>query len=128
MDALVILKQPNVLEKVRLKTVFSYFRVHNQVEFKGKEDLLTLAGYRLIRGRTNLYLDTEAVLLRAVSHLSQVANGRHLPFSFGMVNPLVDPIRDRAARLRSSDAQHLKSDGILDTKNRDVVAEQLRLF
>jgi len=41
---------------------------------------------------------------------------------------MVDHTRDRAARLRSSDAQHLKSDGILDTKNRDVVAEQLRLF
>jgi len=45
-----------------------------------------------------------------------------------MVNPLVDPARDRAARLRSSDAQHSKGDGILDIKNRDVVAEQLRLF
>jgi len=41
---------------------------------------------------------------------------------------MVDPTKDRAARLRSSDAQHLKSDGILDAKNRDVVAEQLRLF
>jgi len=78
----------------------------------------------------------EAILLRAVSRFNQVANGRHLPSSFGMVNPLVDPIRDRAARLRSSDAQHSKgeergfacSPGILDTKNRDVVAEQLRLF
>ena len=59
MDALVILKQPNELEKVRLETVFSYFRVHNQVEFKGKEDPLTRAGYRLILGRTNLYLGEE---------------------------------------------------------------------
>ena len=67
-----------------------------------------------------------------------------MPSSFGMVNPLIEPIRDRAARLRSSEkrgeacasAQHLKSgsegeaytSGILDTKNRDVVAEQLKLF
>jgi len=49
---------------------------------------------------------------------------------------MVDHTRDRAARLRSSDAQHPKSEerglacspGILDAKNRDVVAEQLRLF
>jgi len=71
---------------------------------------------------------TEAVLLRAVSKNTQVANGRHLPSSFGMVNPLVDPIGDRAARLRSSDVRHPDGDGILDAKNRDVVAEQLRLF
>ena len=43
MDALVILKQSNELEKVRLETAFSYFRVHNQVEFKGKGDSLTRA-------------------------------------------------------------------------------------
>jgi len=80
---------------------------------------------------------TEAVLQRAVSRNTQVANGRQKtqakptsfrPSYFGMVNPLVDHTRDRAARLRSSDAQHPQSDGILDTKNRDVVAEQLRLF
>ncbi len=59
-----------------------------------------------------------------------------MPSSFGMVNPLIEPIRDRAARLRSSEkrgeacasAQHLKSDGMLDTKDRDVVAEQRELF
>ena len=45
-----------------------------------------------------------------------------------MVNPLVDHIRDRAARLRSSDVQHRKGDGIPDAKDRDVVAIQLELF
>jgi len=63
-----------------------------------------------------------------VSRNTQVANGRHLPSNFGMVNPLIDPIRDRATRLRSSDVQHHKGDGIPDAKDRDVVAEQLRLF
>ena len=63
-----------------------------------------------------------------MSRFNQVANGKHLPSSFGMVNPLVDHARDGAARLRSSDAQHSKGDEILDAKNRDVVAEQLRLF
>jgi len=67
----------------------------------------------------------EAILQRAVSRNTQVANGRQLPSSFGMVNPLVDHIRDRAARLRSSDA--LKRE-IPDAKDRDVVAVQLRLF
>jgi len=71
---------------------------------------------------------TEAVLQRAVSKNTQVANGRPRPSYFGMVNPLVDHTRDRAARLRSSDAQHLSCDGIPDAKNRDVVAGQLRLF
>jgi len=47
---------------------------------------------------------TETVLQRAVSRNTQVANGRQLPSYFGMVNPLIAPIRDRAARLRSSDA------------------------
>ena len=74
---------------------------------------------------------TEAVLQRAVSELKQVANGRHLLSSFGMVNPLVDPIRDRAARLRSSDALKQKAkptaSEIPDAKNRDVVTGQLWL-
>ncbi|MBM3237560.1 hypothetical protein FJZ31_14820 [Candidatus Poribacteria bacterium] len=56
MDALVILQQNEDLKKVREETVFSYFRVHNQIEFKGKEDILTRAGYHIILGRANLYL------------------------------------------------------------------------
>jgi len=69
---------------------------------------------------------TEAVLQRAVSHISQVANGRQLPFSFGMFNPLVEPSRDRAARPRSSDVPIIS--GIPDAKDRDVVTGQLWLF
>lgn len=60
-DALVILKRPGELEKVRTKTAFSYFRVHNQIEFKGEEDPLTLWGYRLIVGRANLYLGEKEI-------------------------------------------------------------------
>jgi hypothetical protein len=67
----------------------------------------------------------EAILQRTVSHFSKVANGRQLSSYFGMVNPLVDPIRDRATRLRSSDA--LKRE-IPNAKDRDVVAVQLWLF
>ena len=70
----------------------------------------------------------EAILQRAVSvppfpkgvgGISQVANGKHLPSSFGL------RVRDRAARLRSSD---VLEKGIPDAKNRDVVAVQLLLF
>ena len=96
-----------------------------------------------IAGVTKRWRSTEAILLRAVSKSdgkadafnTQVANGRHLPSSFGMVNPLVDPAQDRAARLRSSDAlcfcgalSPQKPREIPDAKDRDVVAIQLRLF
>ena len=56
MDALVVLEQPPEREKVREQTVFSYFRVYNQIEFKGKNDPLTRDEYNLIRGRSYLYL------------------------------------------------------------------------
>ena len=56
MDALVVLERPEEREKVRSETAFDYFRVHNQLELKGKEDRLTLSGYHLIRGRSHLYL------------------------------------------------------------------------
>jgi len=70
---------------------------------------------------------TEAVLRRAVSvppnllgvEGFQVANRRQLPSSFGLST------RDRATRLRSSDALKREQP---DTKDRDVVAVQLWLF
>ena len=68
----------------------------------------------------------EAILQRAVSELYQAANGKHLPSSFGL------RVRDRAARLRSSDVPKQKANptalGIPDAKDRDVVAIQLELF
>ncbi|MDE0017754.1 MAG: hypothetical protein OXU51_16345, partial [Candidatus Poribacteria bacterium] len=56
MDALVVLEQETERLKVHKQTIFSYFRVHNQIEFKGKEDPLTQSEYHLIRGRSYLYL------------------------------------------------------------------------
>ena len=56
MDVLVIIEQTAYLLKVRLETPFGYFRVHNQIEFKGKSDPLTIHDYHLIRGRAHLYL------------------------------------------------------------------------
>ena len=43
------------------KQRFNYFRVYNQIEFKGKEDPLTLDGYNLIRGRSYLYLGEKKI-------------------------------------------------------------------
>jgi hypothetical protein len=78
------------------------------------------------KAKTSLTLSKEKQTHLA-SVLSQVANGRQMPSSFGMVNPLVNPTRDRAARLRSSDVPWIVK-GIPDAKDQDVVAIQLRLF
>ena len=67
MDALVVLQKPEDLAKVREETAFSYFRVHNQIEFKGKEDALTRAGYHLILGRTNLYLGEKDISIQEMT-------------------------------------------------------------
>lgn len=61
MDALVLLPQAEDMEKVRKETAFDYFRVHNQLEYKGKEDLLTRNGYHLILGRSHLYLGEKKI-------------------------------------------------------------------
>jgi len=61
MDALVLLLQAEDREKVLQETVFDYFRVHNQLEYKGKEDRLTRNGYHLILGRSHLYLGEKQI-------------------------------------------------------------------
>jgi hypothetical protein len=61
MDALVLLPQAEDQEKVREETAFDYFRVHNQLEYKGKEDRLTRNGYHLILGRSHLYLGEKKI-------------------------------------------------------------------
>lgn len=61
MDALVLLLQAEDREKVRQETAFDYFRVHNQLEYKGKEDRLTRNGYHLILGRSHLYLGEKQI-------------------------------------------------------------------
>ena len=88
-----------------------------------------------VEGKASFFLDTadvikrwrsmEAVLQQAVSY-KQVASGRQLPSNFGYIP------RDRAARLRSSDADGAKTKSLHEriplAKNRDVVAVQLELF
>jgi hypothetical protein len=61
MDALVILRSSEAIEKVRTETAFNHFRTHNEIEFKGENDPLTLWKYRLILGRANLYMGEEKV-------------------------------------------------------------------
>ena len=71
---------------------------------------------------TKRWRSTETVLQRAVSELKQVASGRQLPSSFGL------RVRDRATRLRSSDAQKpQKGNEQPDAKDRDVVAVRPKL-
>ena len=113
------------------RDIYSAF-LAGSVRFAHRRQGLTVVENSLDTADVNKrWRSTEAVLQRAVSELKQVANGRHLLSSFGMVNPLVDPIRDRAARLRSSDALKQKAkptaSEIPDAKNRDVVTGQLWL-
>ena len=61
MDVLICLNQPDQIKLVQTETAFSYFLIHNQIEYKGENDPLTLWGYRLILGRANLYLGENKV-------------------------------------------------------------------
>lgn len=66
-DALVTLATDEELQRVRTETPFFYFLKQNQVEFKGREDSLTIAGYHLIGGRTQLYLGEQDVSPQAMT-------------------------------------------------------------
>jgi len=72
MDALVVIEHPDHLLKVRLETPFGHFRIHNQIEFKGKNEPLTIYSYHLILGRAHLYLgekETSAFVFVATAEL-----------------------------------------------------------
>ncbi len=56
MDVLVVAEQSGDLERIWRGTAFDFFRVHNSIEFKGKNDPLTIFDYHLILGRAHLYL------------------------------------------------------------------------
>ena len=55
-DAVVVLRHETDQEKVRLETPFPYAGPHNLIEFKGENDRLTIPDFRLILGRSNLYM------------------------------------------------------------------------
>ncbi|MCH8295373.1 hypothetical protein IH992_30175 [Candidatus Poribacteria bacterium] len=61
MDALIRLSNPQEIEQVQTQTPFGYFREHNQVEFKGKGDPLTIEGYHLILGRAHFYMGEQRI-------------------------------------------------------------------
>ena len=56
MDVLVVAEQSGNLERIWHGTAFDFFRAHNSIEFKGKNDPLTISDYHLILGRAHLYL------------------------------------------------------------------------
>lgn len=62
-DAIITVDGKGPLQTVRTSTPFFYFLPHNQVEFKGRRDPLTVQGYHLIRGRTHLYVGEQAIRL-----------------------------------------------------------------
>lgn len=66
-DALVTLATADELQSVHAETPFFYFLTYNQVEFKGREDPLTIADYHLINGRTQLYVGEQDVSLQAMT-------------------------------------------------------------
>ena len=66
-DALVTLTKADERLRVRTETPFFYFLRRNQVEFKGREDPLTIAGLHLISGRTQLYLGEQDVTLQEMT-------------------------------------------------------------
>jgi hypothetical protein len=61
-DAIIRLDSSKELEQIQSQTPFGHFRTHNQVEFKGRRDPLTIAEYYLILGRGYLYLGEHDVL------------------------------------------------------------------
>lgn len=56
MDVLVVAEQSSDLERIWRGTAFDFFRAHNSIEFKGRNDPLTIFDYHLILGRAHLYL------------------------------------------------------------------------
>lgn len=60
-DAIITIDGEAALQTVRTNTPFFYFLSHNQVEFKGRRDPLTIQGYHLIRGRTHLYIGEQEI-------------------------------------------------------------------
>jgi hypothetical protein len=61
------LATPEKLQRVRTETPFFYFLTYNQVEFKGREDPLTIAGRHLIGGRTQLYLGEQQIAVQELT-------------------------------------------------------------
>ena len=55
-DVVIVLSHETDQEKVRLETPLFYAGPYNLIEFKGNNDRLTIPEFRLILGRSNLYM------------------------------------------------------------------------
>ena len=55
-DAVVVLRPETDREKVRYETPIPYANLYNLIEFKSENDRLTIPDFRLILGRSNLYM------------------------------------------------------------------------
>ncbi len=60
-DVLVVAKTKQARDQLRLKTPFHHFRSHNQIEFKGQHDRLTVWNYMRILGRSHFYMGDNKV-------------------------------------------------------------------
>lgn len=60
-DAIIMIEDEESRQTVRTNTPFFYLLRHNQIEFKGRRDRLTVPGYHLIRGRTHLYMGEQKI-------------------------------------------------------------------
>jgi hypothetical protein len=100
-----------VWHEINIKILLTYATIYDTILFKflGTADVI------------KRWRSTETVLQQAVSSVTQVASGRQSSSSFSLL------ARDRATRLRSSDAPR-NSEGQPDAKDQDVVAVQLWLF
>jgi hypothetical protein len=61
MDAMIRLQNQQEIARVRSETPFTYFLLHNQIEFKGRRDPLTIEDWHRIWGRTHLYLGEQGL-------------------------------------------------------------------
>lgn len=62
-DVIVVAESDEAHEQLRTQTPFGHFRTHNQIEFKGEHDPLTLDDYAYILGRSYLYIGDHKTIL-----------------------------------------------------------------
>ena len=66
-DVLVLVESAEAHTQLRAQTPFHHFRRHNQIEFKGKRDRLTLWNYLNILGRAHFYMGENKIPLDEMS-------------------------------------------------------------
>lgn len=66
-DALVTVQSEEERRRICQETAFFYFLHSNQIEFKGRNDRLTIRNYHRISGRTKLYLSDHDISIHDMS-------------------------------------------------------------